>query len=81
VITPAESTDAISGLKDLQVSRPTTAGVPSSRTARGVTRILSPEKMLTEPGSRINAEATERARAGSPGALPVMRIAIEARLP
>ncbi len=82
VTTPAVSTDAISDLSDFQVTRPAAVGVPSSRTATGVIRTFSPGNSVTEAGSRVRREAeAARAPIESPGALPVIRTAIEARLP
>ncbi len=82
VTSPPESTRATSGLRDLIVTLPIETGVPSSFKAWARIRAVSPGIKVSAGGSRVRTDAVDaRVPAGSPGALPVMSTARDARFP
>ncbi len=82
---PEVSTSATSGLSDFQVTFPGVGeGVASSRSAWGVTRIVSPGRRMMDAGSRVSTDPGGSEGWPFPALLapvPVMRTAIEARFP
>jgi hypothetical protein len=83
VTSPVESTAATSGWSDFQLIRPGGTGVPSSRNTRGSMTRRSPGKRVKEAGWSVRSVPPGGGRPVSAAglAVPVMRIAIDARRP
>ena len=79
ITTPAVSTPATSGLSDFQITLPTGAVVPSSRSPCGVRRAVSPGRSIAVAGSSVRTVPTEAPPFGP--VPPVMSTARDARFP